>query len=193
MDSSCPQMYDTFLSISRVHSKRAAHRKAKDPGIDRAAAADKKPVSAAQLITFRVSRRPRGMYCGHARLCVCLCVCLSVCVSVRGRMSTLLHGPGCNLGSGRKCPLVMHHWANLQSVDATLWKCVAQSSGNPPSPPHACRTRTLRMPAKTPLAGDKIDAPAACAVPFRPYCGGVVTRTRNVSEYMLVLALSLVQ
>jgi len=58
--------------------------------------------------------------------------------------------------------------------------------------PHACRTRTLRMPAKTPLAGDKIDAPAACAVPFRLYCGGVVTRTRNVSVYMLVLAVCLV-
>jgi len=57
--------------------------------------------------------------------------------------------------------------------------------------PHAWRTRTLRMPAKTPLAGDEIDARAACAVPFRPYCGGVVTRTRNVSEYMLVLALCL--
>ena len=25
--------------------------------------------------------------------------------------------------------------------------------------PHACRTRTLRMPAKTPLARDKMDAP----------------------------------
>ena len=58
--------------------------------------------------------------------------------------------------------------------------------------PYACRTRILRMLAKTPLAGDKIDAPAAFAVPFRPYCGGVVTRTRNVSEYMLVLALCLV-
>jgi len=39
--------------------------------------------------TFRVSRRRREMYCGHARLCVCL--------SNRGRMPTLLHGPGCNL------------------------------------------------------------------------------------------------
>ena len=45
---------------------------------------------------------------------------------------------------------------------------------------------------------DKIDAPAACdvicneAVPFRPYCVGVATRTRNVSEYMLVLAVCLV-
>ena len=30
------------------------------------------------------------------------------------------------------------------------------------------------------------------AVQFRPYCGGVVTRTRNVSEDMLVPALCLV-
>ena len=69
---------------------------------------------------------------------------------------------------------------------------MAEPSGNPPGPPHACRTRTLRMPAKTPLAGDKIDAPVACTVAFRSYCGVVVTRTRNVSEYMLVLALCLV-
>jgi len=54
--------------------------------------------------------------------------------------------------------------------------------------PHALRMRA----AKTPLTGDKIDAPAACAVPFRPYCGDVVTRTQNVSEYMIVLALCLV-
>ena len=58
--------------------------------------------------------------------------------------------------------------------------------------PHARRTRTLRMSAKTPLAGDNIDPPDACAVPFCPYCWGVVTRTRNVTEYMLVLALCLV-
>ena len=54
--------------------------------------------------------------------------------------------------------------------------------------PHALRMRA----AKTPLTGDKIDAPAACAVSFRPYCGGVATRTRNVSECMLVLDLCLV-
>jgi len=62
--------------------------------------------------------------------------------------------------------------------------------------PHACRKRTLRTPAKTPLAIKWTRllraAPAACAVPLRPHCGGVVTRTRNVSEYMLVLALCLV-
>jgi len=45
------------------------------------------------IITFCVSRRWRKMYCGHARLCVCLCV------SVSGRMPTVLHGPGCNLGA----------------------------------------------------------------------------------------------
>ena len=45
--------------------------------------------------------------------------------------------------------------------------------------PHACRTRALRMSAKTPLAGDKIDAPAACAVLFRPYCG-VLQREREM-------------
>jgi len=50
----------------------------------------------------------------------------------------------------------------------------------------------MRRAAKAPLTGDKIDVPAVCAVPFRPYFGGVVTQTRNVSEYMLVLALCLV-
>jgi len=41
-----------------------------------------------------------------------------------------------------------------------LWKCVAEPSGNPPGPPHAARStpHALRMPAKTLLAGDKIDA-----------------------------------
>jgi len=51
------------------------------------------------------------MYCGHARLCVCL----SVCLSVRGRTPTSLHGPGCNLGAWYRLPLVVHYWADLQS------------------------------------------------------------------------------
>ena len=53
------------------------------------------------------------MYIGHARLCVFLSVCLSVCPSPH---STLLHWPGCNLGNGRGCPLVVHYWADLQLV-----------------------------------------------------------------------------
>jgi len=38
---------------------------------------------------------------------------------------------------------------------ATLWKCVAEPSGNPPGPAHAARTTHART-------SDKIDAPAAC-------------------------------
>jgi len=52
-------------------------------------------------------------YIGHKRLCVCL----SVCLSVPRRIPVLLiNGPGCNLGNGRGCRLVVHHWADLQSV-----------------------------------------------------------------------------
>ena len=40
-----------------------------------------------------------------------VCVCVSVC----NRMPALLHGPGCNLGSGRGAPVV-HYWADVQSV-----------------------------------------------------------------------------
>ena len=54
---------------------------------------------------------------------------------------------------------------------ATLWKCVAEPSGNPPGPPNA------------------VDPCRSISSILR----GVVTRTRNVSEYMLVLALCLVQ
>jgi len=53
---------------------------------------------------------------------------------------------------------------------------VEEPSGNPPGPPHAARSATHYSLAKTPLAGDKIDAPAACAVPFCPYCGGVTVK-----------------
>ena len=75
---------------------------------------------------------------------------------------------------------------------ATLWKCVAVPSGNPPGPPHAARMpHTTHAGEDSPR--DKMDAPAACAVPLRPHCGGVLTRTRNVSEYMLVLYLCLVR
>jgi len=49
-------------------------------------------VGVAYFIIFRVSRRRREMYIGHARLCVC------------------------NLGNGRGYPLVVHYLADLQSV-----------------------------------------------------------------------------
>jgi len=59
------------------------------------------------------------MYCGHPRLCVCMCVCLPVCVSVCLCAAACLHyctDPDVTWGSGRGCPLIVHHWADLQSV-----------------------------------------------------------------------------
>jgi len=38
------------------------------------------------------------------------------CVSVPRRIPTLLPRPWCNLGNDRGCPLVVHYWADLQSV-----------------------------------------------------------------------------
>jgi len=59
------------------------------------------------FFTFCVSRRRREIYCGHARLCVC------VCVSVCPHYCT---DPDVTWGSGRGCPLVVHYRADLQSV-----------------------------------------------------------------------------
>ena len=56
----------------------------------------------------------RNVLWSRASVWVCLCLC--VCLSVRSRITTLLHGPGCNLGSGRGCPVVVHYWVDLQSV-----------------------------------------------------------------------------
>ena len=94
------------------------------------------------MITFRVSRRRREMYCGHMCLSVCVCVCLCVCLSAAAypRYCT---DPDVTWGSGRRCPLVVYYWADLQSVHGLHFY-------------------------------------------------GNITQTRNVSEYMLVLTLWLV-
>jgi len=93
----------------------------------------------------------------------------------------------------------VHYWADLQSVHGL--RCYGNTKNAWQSPAvirQAHRTpHALHMPAKTPLTSDKIDVRAACVTlsattPFRfvHTAGGVVTRTRNVSEYMLVLALT---
>jgi len=58
------------------------------------------------FVTFCWSK----MYIGHGRLHVCL--------SVPRHISTLLHGPGRNLGELIRfwCTLVVHYWSDLQSV-----------------------------------------------------------------------------
>jgi len=63
------------------------------------------------LLHFRVSRRRREMYCGHARLCVCVSVCLSSAACLH-----YCRDPDVTWGSGRGCLPVVHYWADLQSV-----------------------------------------------------------------------------
>jgi len=55
------------------------------------------------------------MYCGHAHLRVCVYVCVSVCLSAAA-CPHYWTDPDVTWGSGRGCPLVVHYWADLQSV-----------------------------------------------------------------------------
>ena len=76
--------------------------------------------------------------------------------------------------------------------DALLWQLMemcGRDSGNPPGPAHAARTTHARKHAPAIKSMRLLLCDVICneAVPFR-----VATRTRNVSEYMLVLALCLV-
>jgi len=64
-----------------------------------------------ELITFCVSRSRGKMYIGHGRLCVSLSVCLSL--AVFPHYCTDLDVTWEN---GRGCPVVVHCWADLQSV-----------------------------------------------------------------------------
>ena len=61
------------------------------------------------VVTFPVSRRPREMYCGHARLCLSVCLSAASCPHY-------CTDPDVTGGSGRGCPLVVHCRADLQSV-----------------------------------------------------------------------------
>jgi len=124
------------------------------------------------------------MYCGHVSLCVCLSAAPCLHYST---------DPDVTWGSGRGCPrpLVVHYWAHLQSVHGL--RCCGNTRNAWQSPAvirqahrmhYACRHR-LPSPAikSTHLQRDRS---------ISSILWGVVTRTRNVSEYMLVLALCLV-
>jgi len=89
-----------------------------------------------------VSRRPRENCIGVTRVCV------SVCVSVRGRMPTLLHGPGCNLGEWQGVPpscALLGGFA-IGARDALLWQHYENAWQSPAvirqaqRTPHALRT-----------------------------------------------------
>ena len=134
------------------------------------------------------------MYCGHVRLCVCVCLSAAACLHY-------CTDPDVTWGSGRGCPLVVHYWADLQSVHGL--RCYDNTKNAWKSPAvirQANRTpRPLYMPAKLPSSATK----STRLLRARRYLQrgrsissilrGVVTRTRDVSEYMLVLALCLVR
>jgi len=62
-------------------------------------------------------------------------------------------------------PLVLHYWADLQSVHGmrcygNIVEMRGRASGNPPGPAHAACTTHARTHVRT---SDKVNAPAACA------------------------------
>ena len=103
---------------------------------------DHKLLLAFSVITFRVSRRPREMYCGHARLCVCLCVCLSVaacphyCTDPDVTWGVVGMPPSCALlggfATGARDVLLWQHYGNAWQSPAVIRQ--AQRT------PHALRT-----------------------------------------------------
>jgi len=127
----------------------------------------------------------------HETCIVVTCICVSVCASVHGHMPTLLHRPGCKLG---ECALLGGF--AIGARDALLW----QRYGNAWQSPAVIR-QAQRMPHALRMHAPAIksmwrlgvyDVICNETVPFCPYCAGVATRTRNVSEYMLVQSLCLV-
>ena len=67
------------------------------------------------LVIFCMSCRWCKMYSGHAHLCVCVCVCVSVWLSVSACPDYCTYSD-ITWMNGRGCPVVVHCWADLQSV-----------------------------------------------------------------------------
>ena len=110
------------------------------------------------LVTFRLSHRRCEMYSGHMPLSVCLCVCLSAAACLHYCTDLDV-----TWGIGRGCPLVVRCWSDLQLVHGL--HCYGNTRNAWQSPAVIChgQRHALRMPPKTPLTSDKIDAHAACA------------------------------
>ena len=124
-------------------------------------------------------------------------VCVSVCLSaaVRPHYCT---DPDVTWGHVRGCPLVVHYWVDLQSghglrcygnITRTLVTSLRPSRDMTTKPraaygkrarPACCRRGVLNITA------------AVCTAGFHWWRSGNKKRTQNVSEYMLVLALCLV-
>jgi len=59
----------------------------------------------------RESKTTRNVLWSRASVCVCVRVCLSAASCLQ-----YCTDPDVTWGSGRGCPLVVHYWADLQSV-----------------------------------------------------------------------------
>ena len=65
------------------------------------------------LVAFCVRHSRGEMYIGHG--CQCVCMCVSVCLSF-AEFSHYCTDPDVTSGNARGFPLVVHYWADLQSV-----------------------------------------------------------------------------
>jgi len=94
-------------------------------------------------------------YKSPASVCLCVCVCVSVCLSAAARPHYCTD-PDVTWGVVEAAPLVVHYWADLQSVHGLRCYGNTMEMQRPAvirqahRTLHAYRTRTLRMPGKTP-------------------------------------------
>jgi len=63
----------------------------------------------------RESKTTRNVLWSRASVCLCVCVCVSVCLYAAACLQYCTD-PDVTWGSGRGCSLVVHYWADLQSV-----------------------------------------------------------------------------
>jgi len=109
-------------------------------------------------LTFYISRESkttRNVLWSRASVRLCLSVCLSAAACPH-----YCTDPDVTWGSGRRCALVVHYWADLQLVHGMrCYGNIMEMCGGAQrlsARPSACRTHCART-------SDKIDAPAACA------------------------------
>ena len=116
---------------------------------------------------LRESQTTRNLSWSRASVCLSAAACPHYCTDLDVTGGVVGDAPSCavlgGFAIGARVALLWQHYGNAWQSPAVIRQAKRTL--------RACRTRTLRMPAKTHLAGDKIYAPAACAVPFRPYCG----------------------
>ena len=137
-----------------VHWKQPKHKDTSlDPGLLAVTMSNIKhtPSNSSDVPTGKVEYFPQHLcnYISHesqtksnvlwSRASVCVCVCLSAAACPH-----YCTDPDVTWGSGRRCPLVVHYWADLQSVHGlrcygNTMEMRGRARGNLPGPPHAAR------------------------------------------------------